>query len=415
MPARIPIAINGVIYPSKVDAYKSLGIPKPKFDALLRTGNISKAVHDYLHPYGVFYQKIHPRLNIALAVISRREKMYARVTSVFSQDHRILLTTQNEYVVNGDSVIEWTCTRCKTQHSTKAELLVMRSSGCGVCSKSVKDPSGLQSVVHLINQKSGTLIEQKAYINRFQKHSIRCQNGHTFSLSANELLNKQRWCPRCYGRPGENTARHILEQLLNCRLEGPIRNIPWMIQRTGQNLELDGYNDSALINDNLHKIGFEYQGSQHYLPHWRGGQKELTQLQKRDAAKANACEQEGVLLIVVKHFKEDSTFDEKVAHIKNILLASNISFKTSPISANPILTGKSKLEDFKAVLIERGIVLLTDEYRGVHGKYDVYCPLHNYYWVARYSDMHPKYRHPTGCPRCGRERTIAATKARRLG
>lgn len=334
--------------------------------------------------------------------------MYERVSKLMLSRTDTLLTTKKEYVICGDSNVKWVCRKCKAIHTTHIQPLLRPKHGCGLCSKSVKDPSGMLNVLKVVRENVGTMLSEHIYHNRFFKYDIQCSNGHTFNLSANELINKRRWCPKCNGRPGENTARHILQTLLKCKLDGPVRGLIWMKRRTGRNLELDGYCKAVVINGTQKQVAFEYQGTQHYFPHWGGNEVGLNKLRERDAAKAIACKEEGVLLIPIQYFKEDTNFKERVEHIKSILRDQKIPFEDIVVPNIAVHAGGEKIEDFRNVLTARGIRLLTTDYRGVHGKYDVFCSKHQHQWTARYSDLHPKYRKPTGCPLCGREKTIAA-------
>lgn len=248
MTISIPITVNEITYPSKTVAYQTLGISKPIFNKLIQASNVEQAIYDYLHPYGVSYKQIHERMGVAFSAITRREKMYERVSKLMSSRTDTLLTTKKEYVICGDSNVKWVCRKCMTIHTTHIEPLLRPKHGCGLCSKSVKDPSGMLNVLKVVHENAGTMLSEHIYHNRFFKYDIQCSNGHTFNLSANELINKQRWCPKCNGRPGENTARHILQTLLKCKFDGPVRGLTWMKLRTGRNLELDGYCEAVVIN-----------------------------------------------------------------------------------------------------------------------------------------------------------------------
>ncbi|MDB2389994.1 hypothetical protein N9X12_02070 [Alphaproteobacteria bacterium] len=79
-----------------------------------------------------------------------------------------------------------------------------------------------------------------------------------------------------------------------------------------EGLELDIFISSK-------KLGFEYQGQQHYFPvkHW-GGQKALKELQLRDRKKKRICDRRGVKLIEVS-FRDPLTEDflkEKVFELQ---------------------------------------------------------------------------------------------------
>jgi hypothetical protein len=93
----------------------------------------------------------------------------------------------------------------------------------------------------------------------------------------------------------ENTCRYILEYICN----KPFPSVrPTFLKNpaTGYNLELDGYNEEL-------KLGFEYNGHQHYLfpskyitrPH------DFIRMQERDLLKQKLCTQHNVKLIIIPY------------------------------------------------------------------------------------------------------------------
>lgn len=84
----------------------------------------------------------------------------------------------------------------------------------------------------------------------------------------------------------------------------------------------------------------------------------MSKLRERDAAKAIACKEEGVLLIPIQYFKEDTNFKERVKHVKSILRDQNIPFEDIVVPNIAVHAGGEKMDDFRNVLTERGIQLL---------------------------------------------------------
>jgi hypothetical protein len=65
---------------------------------------------------------------------------------------------------------------------------------------------------------------------------------------------------------------------------------------SGQNLELDCYNDEL-------KIAIEYNGEQHYkyIPHFHSSKDAFYNMKYRDEMKTRLCEQNGVKLVIVPY------------------------------------------------------------------------------------------------------------------
>ena len=78
---------------------------------------------------------------------------------------------------------------------------------------------------------------------------------------------------------------------------------------TGQNLEIDCYNDEL-------KIGVEYNGIQHYVwPNYTGSTKdEFIQQLRRDKFKVDACDQNGVYLITVPYTVPNSMIRDYIIY-----------------------------------------------------------------------------------------------------
>jgi hypothetical protein len=95
---------------------------------------------------------------------------------------------------------------------------------------------------------------------------------------------------------GERECRRVLEEYYG-KSFGSTRNIEWLRNpETGRLLELDGYNDEL-------KIGFEYNGRQHYeWPNYTNQTSdEFIQQRRRDIYKRKQCDVHGVYLITIPH------------------------------------------------------------------------------------------------------------------
>lgn len=354
----------------------------------------------------------------------RLPKIFEKVQGVFRASPALagatLKTTLVELAQDPERRVHWVCCAGHARTTTARQFLAIEGIGCGVCQKSVTDPDGKAKVLEVIALNKGTLLDKNfEYVNRFTKVQLQCVDGHKFSLTPSELLNKNRWCPTCKERTGEKATRRILETLLDCTLPGPTRGISWMTERTGRDLELDGFNSSVTINGTAVPVAFEYQGEQHYRKmHWHNDE-DFADMQERDRLKREACLVAGVRLLEVPYFKEGSTFDQQLRQVKQLLADENISFVDKFVPAVVPKSDPGKISELKETLAARGLELRSEVFNGVHGKLTVYCEKHDHTWDAMYSELNPKsrgpsykLRKPTGCIHCGRIVTRAALSAR---
>jgi hypothetical protein len=93
----------------------------------------------------------------------------------------------------------------------------------------------------------------------------------------------------------EERCRRIFKALLKKEFKSIRPN--WLrYPLTGKNLELDGYNEEL-------KVGFEYQGQQHYkfCKHVHATQEDFEAQQARDEWKAEKCKELGITLIAIPY------------------------------------------------------------------------------------------------------------------
>lgn len=101
----------------------------------------------------------------------------------------------------------------------------------------------------------------------------------------------------------EEKCREVFERIFRARFKSVRPD--WLKNPvTGQNLELDGYNED--IRTPLGKgLAFEYDGEQHakYNKHFhRNGPNEFMYQVKKDSWKDIRCKEKGVLLVRIPHF-----------------------------------------------------------------------------------------------------------------
>lgn len=105
-------------------------------------------------------------------------------------------------------------------------------------------------------------------------------------------------CPRCADSANEKEARSYLERITGWQFP---KCRPSFLKGFGKYpMELDGYNEE-------HRLGFEYQGQQHYSPlrHW-GGSAAFAAQKKRDDRKRHLCTYHGVQVIRIPYWVRDT-------------------------------------------------------------------------------------------------------------
>ncbi len=132
----------------------------------------------------------------------------------------------------------------------------------------------------IVEEKGGKCLSVlEEYRNIISKLEFQCNKGHKWKTSAS-CIKRNHWCSICGQSISEKIFRIIMEKVFNttfssCRPD-------WLRNKYGNRLQIDGYNENL-------KIGFEYQGKQHFKfsPHFcrnietfkRGKQNDLTKKQ----------------------------------------------------------------------------------------------------------------------------------------
>jgi hypothetical protein len=202
-----------------------------------------------------------------------------------------------EYV-NKDTKLEW---KCKKGHTWLAKPGHVKNSNswCPQCYGNAR--LSIEEMQEFAGSKGGQCLSTE-YNGGDAKLKWKCGKGHEWDATPNNVKNVGSWCPYCRLK-NESDCRTIFETLsgrnfVKCRPE-------WL-----QGLELDGYCEEL-------GIAFEYNGEQHYVlrPAWhKNGVKDLEQQQERDARKAELCENNSIVLVVIPY-----TIQDKVAFIAKAL------------------------------------------------------------------------------------------------
>lgn len=173
---------------------------------------------------------------------------------------------------------------------------------------------------------NGKCLNLHHYKNSKFKAKFKCKHKHEFFLSRN-TINQNTWCPLCSSNvyKGEEITRIILEEILQIKLPKN-RKIPGLISPiSGAFLEIDGFND-------IHKVGFEYNGKHHYnYSRYRHRKySEFQKLQKHDEVKKVFFKNKKWKLIVIPEFKK-LTIHNCISFILTNLSRFNLQRRKAPV------------------------------------------------------------------------------------
>jgi hypothetical protein len=124
---------------------------------------------------------------------------------------------------------------------------------------------------------------------------ISCKIHGDFYKRPKNHIHGKAGCPNCSNKKSENLSREILEEYTGLKFPTVrpefLKNI-----KTGRNLELDGYCEDL-------KLGFEYQGKQHYehIFFFHKKEEDFKKLQNRDLLKIELCKNYDIDVIIIPY------------------------------------------------------------------------------------------------------------------
>jgi hypothetical protein len=173
---------------------------------------------------------------------------------------------------------------------------------CKKCSYEVigeKLRGSFQDIQTLIEKRGGQCLSKPGdYKNQHQKLKIQCNKDHIFERRPYNL-NRGDWCPICSEGKFEKICRGFFEEMFQDKF--PKEKPNWLINPRGNQMELDGYNESL-------GLAFEAQGEQHYhlVPHFHKTLEDFNQRIEDDLKKLELCKQNNVILIQIPHYVHPS-------------------------------------------------------------------------------------------------------------
>lgn len=296
----------------------------------------------------------------------------------------------SENYMSANSKLLWKCSKGHVWEAVPSSI--KRGSWCKTCQGLNKKT--LQDMQTLAEERNGKCLS-KEYINADSSLKWSCSNGHTWSAPYYSIYSGT-WCPRCTGRLNEEKCRFIFE-----KLTGLDFNKTRKLLRDKK--ELDGYND-------LLKIGFEYQGEQHFqfTKTFHKNKNDFSKQELRDREKRRECSEKGILLIEVPY--TIASDQEKIDFIKSQLTHLNLVNKGLLINREEFLREfyeyNSQLNKMKSLAERKGGKCLSNEYINASTKIVWECSEGHVWKAVPYS-----IQNGTWCPECAKSRV---TKSNRL-
>lgn len=259
---------------------------------------------------------------------------------------------------NTSSLLEWQCGIAEHPPFKKSYRSVKHDgSWCDQCPKERAKIYNLDFCRRLAERCNGQLVSNDKYLNTKQMLTWKCVDGHTFERSLDYIFSSLSFCPECSSKTGlrEEYIRDLFEHMFKVPFER-VRNLDWLKNNRGKNMELDGYNKEL-------SIAFEHNGLQHYEVdgYFIKDSAQLKQRIEDDNNKKLCCMNNNVNLIVIPH---SIAWDKIQAHVTSELEKLPLD---KPINREDFPRGlfaHSKLEKLKNIASDHGGKLYSTEYKG---------------------------------------------------
>ena len=279
---------------------------------------------------------------------------------------------------------------CAEGHVWETSYASVRDSKtwCSKCAQNFK--YNLNDLQNLAASRGGLLLSKK-YFNTGSKYQWQCSLGHKFNNSWSKVNLRGQWCPTC-SKSGvsEEVCRTTFEQIFNREF---LKVRPkWLKNERGYQMEIDGFSEEL-------KIGFEYQGIQHFQ---KGTQyvttnEKLEQRIQDDKLKAKLCKDNDISLFIISYKNEYLDFPKEIKHqaLQFGIEVTKFNFNKK-IDLNKAYIRNDRIEELRDILNSKNIELLSNKFLGVKEKYNMRCRIDNHQWSAVGSEL----LSGAGCKKC---------------
>jgi len=268
--------------------------------------------------------------------------------------------------------MKWRC-KCGNIWGASYNNFVNNNTRCPICG--VRKGANSR-VIHSLDDCIKTAAERCGFCESKEYKNIksimfwRCHDGHKWGACYDSILGgKNRdgtWCPYC-NKPsiGEAITRKFFEvgfddKFVRCRPE-------WLVNKEGNRLELDGYNEKL-------KIAFEFNGIQHdkEISKFFHKRRSFSRGASNDAIKKRLCRKNGISFIVVRY---DIPFENiaKFIYDECVKRSLNVDKKILSLDYRNFDIYNHGLDEERAIIESKGGVLLSDRYIDAKSKLDIVC------------------------------------------
>lgn len=299
---------------------------------------------------------------------------------------------------NSTAPLAWSCGVPDHPSFLKSYRSVKYDNGwCPLC-RTHRTTYTREMLAAMAEGRGGALLSSEAYRNTKQRLTWRCADGHMFVRTLGNMRGGSSgtsFCPDCSKTWGlrELYLRSLFAHLLGVTFPKS-RTFSWL-PRTEGVLELDGYNDEL-------RLGFEYQGKQHYDidGFFVRDKDELERRRAADARKVKLCADHDVNLIVVPYSVGWTHMQE---YITGELTARGVPI-VDPSPFDPGVVSYSRIEELQQHAAAMGGRLVSSRYRGSSEPLIWYCARleHPAFPATPNSILSGRW-----CDKCADERTSA--------
>ncbi len=183
--------------------------------------------------------------------------------------------------------------RCPNGHELWSRLESIKKQACRRCS-SDKQKLTLETMQELALSLGGECLSE-TYISAKTKMKFKCNFGHIFETTPDQIRSKNIWCTKCKSKSiGEEICRLHFEELL--KKQFPTIRPRWLLNKAGNRMELDGYCKEL-------KLAFEFCGQQHYnfVKYYHKEEKKFQKTLENDKIKKDICMKHNITLIEVSY------------------------------------------------------------------------------------------------------------------
>lgn len=285
------------------------------------------------------------------------------------------------------------CLVCGSIVSPKYATVQSRGAGCKTCRyRKIREHHvfTMKDVLDVVEKRGGKVVSTE-YVNSESPMDFECSLGHRFTNRFSHIKRGQ-WCPTCNkGSKSEEIARTTFEQLFDHKF--PKVRPKWLRNSRGYQMELDGYCKEL-------KIGFEYQGIQHFSKQIYGGN--LEQRISDDKTKAELCSQHGVNLFILSHETAYADFpNEILRQLHQFGLPIPPNFESIEVDIEKAYIRNDRISELRSLLKPKQIKVLSNKYFGSNQLVDLECLVCGNRWSTRGNAFFNR-RRTAGCDKCNR-------------